>query len=524
LTQSPGIRLRFCIAACLVVVPFLNFVARNEYGYFHPEIGVAVLLLAVVSGLFAVAARGPGFPLLTVALVVVTGTAPLARSVPGLPEWSVAVALGAATGGLLWFMRLRFYYVLAVFVLSGLLLEVAGHLPLSGPGRRPAARPVAGHVLWIVLDEQIGLDGFPECAECVRARARLAETLRGGNFEIYPRAYSNYASTIESIPSIANGRLLAYPGERIEQIGQGGMRYYRFRSNRLVADYAARGYRVIGYQHASILSCEASFGAAECRNYNDRLGRLLRAPGAWTDRFRWLVANYQRSDPWIRSVRGFFPFKFGLAITGPLGISDFWPDGLARDILAEPQRAFFFIHLLTPHAPYLYRRDGSMRPLSEWTRDRADQRVSSVEYAARYRRYCEQVEFAATELGRFLARLRAGGILDSTTIVLHGDHGSRIRRPYGAMPDGAAVEEDAEDLPAALDARDLVDRFSTLLAIHRPGATAASVLPERHSVLTLLSRHFFHVEPAEGAARADLVYLKDRQFRYCPVDIQSLWR
>ncbi len=56
------------------------------------------------------------------------------------------------------------------------------------------------------------------------------------------------------------------------------------------------------------------------------------------------------------------------------------------------------------------------------------------------------------------AELKSLGIYDEATIIVHGDHGSRIgERPYiSAMPE-------------SLTEQDMIDHYATLLAIKAPG-------------------------------------------------------
>jgi len=97
-------------------------------------------------------------------------------------------------------------------------------------------------------------------------------------------------------------------------------------------------------------------------------------------------------------------------------------------------------------------------------------------------------------------------------LVIHGDHGSRIRCAPGDLPASRVPRDvDAEqlDYAAAPTLRDLLDRFSMLLAIKRAGAQTPSVDPQKHSVLTVLSRVLDKREPVDGVGRADEVYLFD---------------
>jgi hypothetical protein len=524
-------RVRAFYISCLVVVPFLKFLLWNDYGFLRLEVLAAVALLAGASALLGWVGRGIGFYAVVAVCLLIATVYPIEAMLPpavSVAPWALAGVLGGVVAAAMLLMRDRFFPVMAVFAWSVLLVQaVEPHW--SGTSAK-ARTGIAGgdHTLWLVLDEHIGLNGFPDCAECLAAKSRLSETFRKYNFTVFPNAYSNYADTIDSIPSVVNHRLLSQPQELIA--GQGsGLRQYAFRRNLLFEEFHARGYQVVGYQHGSLRSCLAGFGDAECREYRDKLGWLDRAPGGWLDRFRWLVGTYQAGDPWRVKVKGFFPFRFGLKITGPLSVAEVWPNTIAHDILGEQKKTLFFAHLLTPHSPYLNRRDGRVRALEEWSGDRADQRVGPEEYRERYGRYCEQVEDLAGQLDRFFAELDERGVLRRMTVVVHGDHGSRIRRILDGKAANAGNDNDhvapsAWDYPGQPDERDLVDRFSTLLAVKKAGATAPASIAEKHSLLTLLSRYVFSREPEAGVDSADDVFLVNADGKLAPIDIRKYWR
>jgi len=522
-------RIRASLLTCFIVAPFLKFIAENEYGFLHAEVAAGAVLLLIPCLLLGWLARGKAFYVVAGFCIVMAGTYPLVHLVKPLFRmrlWEGAALLTLGSAALMKVMRERFFPVIAVFAWSGVLAATGLHAHVNLRGALGLDGNRSGNVLWLLLDEEMGPGGFPARPECDAAREKLSQTLLKYNFTLFPNAYSNYAGTIDSVPSILNGRLLQSAGELIVQTGEGNLRQYQIRANSTFEGFAAQGYHVIGYQHSSMRMCDPSFASAECREYAEGLPRLHDV-GTWLDRFQWLVGNYQASDPWMVKARGFFPFHLRMRITGPLGLADLWPDRLAREILKEKRRTFFFVHLMTPHSPYLYRPDGSIRHMKEWIEDRADERVIGSEYDHRYGRYCEQVQFVAGQLDSFLRTLKWSGDLESMTVVIHGDHGSRIRRLLRPAPGNASSEDvDAEEIDFVdpPPTRDLLDRFSTLLAVKRAGAKAAAVDQEKHSVLTLLSRVLYHREPRDGAQASDRVYLFDSQKRYRPIDILKYWR
>jgi Sulfatase len=521
-------RIRAALLSCFIVAPFLKFVAANEYGLLHTEVAAAVVLLLIPCLILGWLARGMAFYGVSAICLVMAATFPLVHLLKPLMHMSLgfgAMLLLLATAALMGVMRERFFPVVAVFAWSGVALATLAHLHLD---RHTLLRPFRNgqpDVLWLLLDEQIGLAGFPPTVECGVARDRLTRTLEKYNFTLYANAFSNYAGTIDSVPSILNGRLLQRPQELIERTGEGNLRQYQIRANDIFDSYAAQGFAVVGYQHASLRMCDASFGAADCREYGEEL-KYLNQIGTWNERFRRIVANYQASDPWMARIQCFFPKRFEMRLSGPLGLTDIWPGMIASEIVNQPRGTFFFVHLLTPHSPYMYRPDGSVRPMAEWEQDRADERLTANEYDSRYSRYCEQVQFVAGQLDGFFGTLQRNGVLDGMTVVIHGDHGSRIRRAFGDPPANQVprnVDAEQFDFPAEPTSRDLLDRFSTLLAVKRAGAKRPSVDNEKHSLLTVLSRVLYNRDPADGIARADQVYLFDNQGQYHPIPILNIW-
>jgi hypothetical protein len=527
-------RVRAFYVGCVLLVPFFQFVAAHGYGFLHPEVWAAAAVLAVESVLVALAARGAWFHLamgVGCGAVAAWPVLNLARALPLGAAWAVAAALAVVFWALAARMREKFYVILAVFAWSGVAVEAAMRLPHHAPTVQARAGRPAGHVLWLLFDEHIGLNGFPpEPPACAAAKTRLTAVLERFNFTLFPNAYSNYPMTFDSVPSILQGRLVRRPGEWMERTGAGGARNYAMRDNPAVEEFRGRGYRAVVWQHAAVRICGEPAAGVECRDYEETMPWLHRAPGSWPERLQMLVGSYQASNPMRMRLKGFFPFRFGARVAGPPSLEGIWPDQIAGRIAASSEPTFFLAHLLTPHTPYVYRRDGALRPLVEWIKDRTGGRLPAAEYAARYARYCEQAEYTAGQLEDLLARLESGGLLNPMTVVVHGDHGSRIRRLLSAdgQPDGAEAAGDsspeAYDYPREPDARDLADRFSALLAIKSPGARRPETEGGRHSVLTFLSRRLFGREPADGAWRADQAYLKTVAGHYRPVDIQDYWR
>jgi hypothetical protein len=124
---------------------------------------------------------------------------------------------------------------------------------------------------------------------------------------------------------------------------------------------------------------------------------------------------------------------------------------LSRPVLAEAlarmrgagRGELYFIHLLEPHYPYVFRADCSIRPFSEWRAPIAERDgAPSTTWAMRYRLYWEQIQCVWKQVDELLAVVNANEQLKDAIILLHSDHGSRIRAPKTEAVDEAQRDDD----------------------------------------------------------------------------------
>jgi hypothetical protein len=123
-----------------------------------------------------------------------------------------------------------------------------------------------------------------------------------------------------------------------------------------------------------------------------------------------------------------------------------------------------------------------------------------------------------------LATLADRGLLDPMTVVVHGDHGSRIRRR-----DAPNIDPSLERVTHRWDytgppgVRDLLDRFSTLLAIKLPKQRDYTRVERKGSVLRFLLEEVYREEPS-GLGPVDSVFLFDERGTAKEVQLDKLWR
>ena len=493
----------------MIVLPFAGFLASNHYPAVRIEAAAALGVLAGICGLLAAVFRKTAFYIVLLLSGSAVAAGPARRELTGLytcPLLLVWLALALAGGALMLVAGEKFLRILAVFAVSGFAAhwhQAAGlrsglAAQPGGDGHHPA------HFLYLVLDEHMGPGGLPAgIGESAEAAGSIRETFRRYGFRLYPNAYSNFANTVDSIPSILRREVV--PGRRslLNQGAPDAFGRYCADVAPFFGEFRRRGYEIC------VIECRwlRWSGADPARriDYTPDLDALAGAGIPWTEKFRVLVGNYQASDLILSRVRGFFPFRFAAKQIGPLSVTAIWPDVLANEILRARRPTFFFAHLLTPHGPYLLRKDGSVRRLQEWRLDQGYRAMPKELYADQYRRYCEQVEFVQSQLRRFFARLEEESALDPMTVVVHGDHGSRIR--LATASGGGAPDE--YDYPGTPDRQDLLDRFSALLAIKLPGVREASVSERWTSIPQVLAETVYEGEGREPGPAAGSVFLFD---------------
>ena len=527
MSRIPGIQnwvWRAIILACIFVAPFLRFLLRSRYGLFHLEVFAGLALFAGLCVLLAIVCRRPAWFYVTVllsAFAMSAGTATLV--VQALVAVRVRWILPCLFGGLLaamWLMRERFFRVLAIFVIGAISVDVAGALfsrekPARGVTQSLPAGAVAGHVIYLIFDESLGLAGLSNgLPECEQARRELEAVLLRNHFEAYPYAFSNYWYTFDSVPSILNLRLVSRSEELLEPRPEESLsEQNRMRENRLFAEYRAQGYQIAVYQSDALNVCPPDSGLEPRLVYKAHDVRTLEhLPISWRGKFIYLVSAYLRTDRYLSRLLEGAQWRLpGWDMnTGPFGAAEVWPDRLLSDILRADRKTLFFAHLLTPHYPYVYRRAGLIRDYTQWGIGLMET-GDPAQYALRYRQYGRQVRYVAAQLGRFLDALRKTGAYSSSLIVIHGDHGSRLQLT-GGMERGPAGT-----------ARNRIDKFSTLLAIKRPASEAGSINSSRASVLRILTGVFDPEAAKQLPEAVDCAYEFDSGGAPVPARMIDVW-
>jgi hypothetical protein len=530
---------RVFILCVLIGAPLCHLLIDHRYGFLYPEVFVLglVVLAGSVAGAYIATRPIVFYAMVLVIVVLQSSTAVHVGLFPDVAGAWILLGVAVLTGTLMALMRMRFFTVVLVYL--AVVLSVDAVKALAAPVRSfiEGAEVTSGksdvqRVVYIVFDELIGLEGFPSDVEgSLQAKRDLEEVLLSNNFTVYPFAFSNYRRTRDSLPSIVNNRLLNFTEEYYdEDEGKDGLK-----KNLLFETYRKRGYAIRVYQSDYIDFARSRADSIVAQSYkSDDLAALHSIRMDWTQRLHQIATIYLQTDPWWwGAYRKLLPVWLQPSIyrMGPLAIRRVWPSALVSDIKAASQDTLFFAHLLSPHYPYVYRKDGTVRGVDEWFNDDNLDFYRESEYLHWYRDYVEQVEFLTSQLRQFLGELRAAGIYDSTTLILHGDHGSRIRlldeaqraaREKLLFKSPKCLVANRYDYVSAPPLRDLLNRFSTLLAIKLAGASQPSEVSTKGSVLFFLRGI---VWPRQAASEGiNSVYLFDPEGRPREIPLVAIWQ
>ena len=346
----------------------------------------------------------------------------------------------------------------------------------------------------IVLDEHVGIEGIPaDIAGSQQLRDDLLDFYRRYGFSLYGGAFSHSSQTQYSLAAMFNGQ--AFP-DSDTATKPSPRATHALDRNRWFDRLADQGYDVRVYRNdwldfcpddpPNLKSCEVSPANSVLLLRDVELPALQKAKlilfGFWTStatRLRYPL------NPEYRL--GAIAMKEGLS-------------KMALDLKQNPRGTAVFAHFLMPHYSYVYDPSCNLKQeISTWqSRYIAYSTTGMVNTPdsrrERYQAYFDQVRCVYELLAGFFDELKQAGLYDDATIIVHGDHGSRIGI-YDPWPQNRSL----------LTEDDLFDYYSTLYAVKRPGVEP-SYSREQRSIQALFSEQFFG-EVLDQSADRDL-YLR----------------
>jgi len=528
---------RLFIIFSLIAVPICRLLIQHGYGLFHPELIALAVLLLLVSIAAAFIGKIQVLFYLTVFIISILQSVHSVQMefLPNTRLSWIILGLMILIGALMAAMKEKFFPVLLIF-LAGMFFVDLCKAPVQNliSMRRPtSASGELHHVIYIFLDEQIGIAGFPTDIEGgSQAKWDLQKVLSKHHFTTYPYAFSNYPDTWDSIPSILNSRLLTFTGEYMKEGGSNSL----LRDNLLFESLKNRGYALSIYQSDYINFASPRLGNLTVRTYqSNKLSAMHLIRMKWSERLRQILTIYMQSDSfWWDTFRDLVGKRYHDTkhLMGPLVLHDIWPDTLLADIKSAQRNTLFFVHLLTPHFPYVYKSDGTVRDLGAWFNDYKPSGLPEWEYKRWYKDYAEQVRYVAKQLDEFCSQLQNADVYDSSLIIIQGDHGSRIRlwNPKTMIPPEALTADCSTcsvksryDYISDPELQDVLNRFSTLLAIKPEGQTQASEVTTKASVLFFLRQLLWPGQKDYSSQELNSVYLFDAMGNPRAIPLPDIW-
>ncbi len=470
--------LRALAAAMILWVPFFVFAAQRDYPLPAASMLLSALLCIAAGILLSLlCGRSPGLG----QAVLFTFLVALFFDIQF--DWFEDAVIYVACVlmlALFWVLR-RHIATILIAMFGALLLATVvtgptqpyqeSWLTENAVGGPPAA---SGLLIHLMLDEHTGVMGIPEDLPGGEAAARAQRAFfRDNGFRLFGNAVSEYEATRNSVSGILNFTAGPTPYDRYI-----GKRPYVLRQNRYFDALLEAGYAVHVYQVTYMDYCrEFPKLVSRCYTYlHDGTNWMKTAAFDDADKLSAFFSLYlQLSDELVEDALKLYVRAAQALRRHGVTLPELpkWDDGpgsinaaaafdrLIDDVVSAPEGTAFYAHFLLPHGPYIFRPDCSLRDnFNEWLSNRPPFRRENdrAERQASYMAYFDQLQCVQKKLDTLFGRLKEAGRFDDATIIIHGDHGSRIHSV-------AARAKNAD----RLERNDLLAGFSTLFAVKGPG-------------------------------------------------------
>jgi hypothetical protein len=444
-------------APLILITPFASFIGYNGYSYLNPEVALVVGMLVAVGLVCGLAMLFGGWPIRALALASLT-TLFIDFQFDWFKEFGKFTVIAVFGGVLLTSCVLRTHITRIVSIVFGTMFLMtvvlpAGQVASESVPQRMSGDPSLPRIVHLILDAHIGIEGIPTDIEQGEPTKRdLKKFYEKHGFRLFERAYSRYLRSYNSISNLLNFSSAEIDGQFVTE-----REPYLLERNEYFRELGEAGYAIHVYQLDFMDFCQGNEQyIASCETYAS-------ADLSWLEsepripllvKVRLILATYVRRSHLLNRGIVREHARIGLIPVMPVF------DAIARDTAASAPGDMFFAHLATPHTPYVYRSDCSLKPPADWEHrmDVPPLPQNTLETRARrYPAYLEQVRCTTQKLSALFELWEERGIFEDMIIIIHGDHGSKIFLNYL----GAKNYERAPE-------RDFVDAFSILFAVKAP--------------------------------------------------------
>ncbi len=516
--MPPATRVAYVLApAAVFVAPFVNFLTYQGYDLTRAEVfhagGIVMAAGLLLGAVLALRPPTLGQILLAACILLsldmgfqsfrIEALAPTGDTPWSVKIWHWAAVIGLLVGARLLYRHFSVIVLIVFAVLTGATVLIPGSGQTKGVVlQRPVeAGTSAGPIIHLILDEFIGIEGIPADIE---GGSALQEDLKRffleNEFRLHGGAYSTSSMTQHAVAALLNGEFFPSAQNAFERVD--GDSSWHLRRNAWFERMAAKGYAIRVYDNSWLGYCAEDNPRIEsCDLFPANSVVYLQSldiPDL--DKAKVLLSAFMEVSPMTESLRDIV--KVPLYRLGALATSEVL-ERIAEAVASGGPGRLIFAHLLSPHYSYVYGAEcGLKADIDTWSNRalpfrRQDEAINTTgSRIERYQAYFAQVRCMKRQLQGLFDSLRAAGRYDEATIIIHGDHGSRI----SIWNPEVAVGERLSD-------RDIIDNYATLYAIKRPGL-APAYDPTARSIQALFAETFLKqpIHPDRGEIVLRLTY------------------
>ena len=431
-------KLYLLICPLICCIGLITLLRSADYSIFAPESLISLFVLVVVGFLvgLVISLMGRKVEVISISILIFLLLVLLYRPFPNLPwlpfgDWGVPLVILLVTIGVVFLLGSnRLLYLTAIFAtffLSSFLVEpTAEHWKTTKPDIQNTRNVELPPYIHIVLDEHIGVEGilpgFDDGENLTRSLTRSYDQL---GFRQFTRAYSRYKITKGSFSSFMNFSPKAAPGYK----NRTGLK-----SNKLFESLSKRGYSIIVFQSSILDLCEKneiSTTVSSCYTYpfSPLLESLNNSTLPVKSKALVILNTIVKRTGLISLINKLSESSLGVA----MGLPE-WPIRVCLNCIASEtvianldqsiekleRGQAIFIHLLWPHAPYQSYQSDCSPDISL--------SFESGLFQNRYTRYIKQIGCSQEKVLALIRKIVAMESFEGGTIVVHGDHGSRVYR------------------------------------------------------------------------------------------------
>lgn len=181
--------------------------------------------------------------------------------------------------------------------------------------------------------------------------------------------------------------------------------------------------------------------------------------------------------------------------------------------------SYILSHNLLPHAPFVLDGECRLQQPSKWVSGYSEKGMRPPN--SDYVRYGQQLSCSLKALGNILDTIEENPILQDATLIIHGDHGSRLMRP---APDNAESDNPMSfHLGSSIPEQQVIkDQYFTLFAVRHPALGPG--INSRPASLDKLLTHYLACQSGDPyqTGSDSVLYIPQEKDMWLPFDFEAM--